>query len=185
MEKEVLNFDDFFKDNINANENVDIFEEIVESDFKLTEERIEYLIKDFDLTEDELSNIIESNNDNLLDNSDSNYYNLYKDINENFVCDIFIEGSNPESASVRLVLESNQWNLVFNGYIENGKCNIPIKKLDILSENLIGDIRLEVIAEGNVFIPWKDKFLVKTSKSIKTTNESFKRDIDVKVKGIK
>ncbi len=199
MKKEVLNFKDFFKDEFNENHGIsnelengfihsedenqndledeedlsDDEEEIDELD--LTTERLNYLINDFGLSEEEILSIKESNIEK------SEFYQLYRDINENFVCDIFIEGAKIEDSKVRLVLESKDWNLIFNGYIENGKCHIPIKKLDILNENLTGDIKLEVIAEGNVFIPWSDKFIINSTKAVKTLNESIKKDIDVKV----
>jgi hypothetical protein len=197
MKKEVLNFKDFFKDDFNdifneieinylnledndinndINENVEVDDEI--SDLELSSERLNYLVTDFELSEDELLSIKE------MSSKKSEYYQLYKDMNENFVCDIFIEGAKVEESKVRLVLESKDWNLVFNGYIEEGKCHIPIKKLDILSDDLIGEIKLEVIAEGNVFIPWSDKFIVKSTK-IKTLNENIKKGIDVRVKGIR
>ena len=201
MKKEVLNFQDFFNHDIisegdlelqSTTEEISIidtseidFKSSIEeddsdiSDLNLTNERLKYLIEDFDLTDDDISSIKE------MSSEKDKFYNLYRDTNENFVCDIFIEGSNPDKANVRIVLESNEWNLIFNGWIENGKCHIPIKKLDILNENLIGDIKLEVLAEGNVFVPWQDKFVIKSSKSVKTLNESIKKDIDVKVGLIK
>jgi hypothetical protein len=196
MKKDVLNFKDFLKDSVV--ENQDSFDELENdyvnfeeddeedistgddeddeiSDLELTSERLNYLMNDFELSEDELSSIKEMTSDN------SDYYQLYKDVNENFVCDIFIEGAKIEDSKVRLVLESKEWNLIFNGYIENGKCYIPIKKLDILNEDITGEIKLEIIAEGNVFVPWCDKFIVKSTKKVKTLNENIKKDIDVKV----
>lgn len=55
---------------------------------------------------------------------------------------------------------------MFPGEIRNGKCIVPIKKLGILKEGEIGTIKLEVIAEGNLFIPWQDEFKVKLSKKV-------------------
>jgi hypothetical protein len=177
MQKDVFSFDDFV--NKNSNElNLDDSNEYFEQSL-LTKDRVDYLLNDFGLTKEDLSNM-----SNVIEDNDE-YYNLYRDVNENFSCDIFIEGTNPEKAKARLVVESEDWNLVFNGVIENGKCNIPIKKLDILSENLTGDIKLEIIAEGNVFIPWHEKFMVKSSKRVSTINEKVSKEIDVKVGRIK
>jgi hypothetical protein len=68
---------------------------------------------------------------------------------------------------VRLVLESDNWNLMFPGEIDkNGKVNIPIRKLNILDEGTVGTIKMEVIAEGTVFIPWEEQFEVKLSKKV-------------------
>jgi hypothetical protein len=97
---------------------------------------------------------------------DDNFYKLYKDINEEFVCDIAIEGSSPEDTYARIIVESDEWSLMFPGEIRNGKCIVPIKKLGILKEGEMGTIKLEVVAEGNLFIPWEDTFKVKLSKKV-------------------
>lgn len=97
---------------------------------------------------------------------DDNFYKLYKDINEEFVCDIAIEGSSPEDTYARIIVESDEWSLMFPGEIRNGKCIVPIKKLGILKEGEMGTIKLEVVAEGNLFIPWEDRFKVKLSKKV-------------------
>lgn len=117
------------------------------------------------------------------------FYKLYKDINEEFICDISIEGSSPENTYARIIVESTEWSLIFPGEIKNGKCIVPIKKLGILKEGEIGIIKLEVVAEGNLFIPWEDTFKVKLSKKVTVTmNEnrqhSQRKPIDSKV-GIK
>ena len=100
------------------------------------------------------------------ESADDNYYKLYKDINEEFICDIAIEGSSPEETYARIIVESDEWSLMFPGEIRNGKCIVPIKKLGILKEGEIGTIKLEVVAEGNLFIPWEDQFKVKLSKKV-------------------
>ena len=107
--------------------------------------------------------------DEDLEESKSNteeYYKLFKDKSEDFVCDIAVEGVNQEDTEVRLIVESDDWNLMFIGEIKNGKCIIPIKKLNILNEGQTGNIRLEVNADGNLFTPWEDKFVVKMSKKV-------------------
>jgi hypothetical protein len=104
-----------------------------------------------------------------LDESKSNkeeYYKLFKDKSEDFVCDIAVEGVNQNDTEVRLIVESEDWTLMFVGEIKNGKCIIPIKKLNILNEGQTGNIRLEVNADGNIFIPWEDKFVIKMSKKV-------------------
>ena len=100
------------------------------------------------------------------ESTDDNFYKLYKDINEEFVCDIAIEGSSPEDTYARIIVESDEWSLMFPGEIRNGKCIVPIKKLGILKEGEMGTIKLEVVAEGNLFIPWEDTFKVKLSKKV-------------------
>jgi len=94
------------------------------------------------------------------------FYKLYQDKNEEFACDIMIEGSSPEETYARIIIESENWSLVFPGEIRNGKCIVPIKKLNILKEGEIGNIKLEVVAEGNLFVPWENQFKVKLSKKV-------------------
>jgi hypothetical protein len=55
---------------------------------------------------------------------------------------------------------------MFVGEIKKGKCIIPIKKLNIFNEGQTGNIKLEVNADGNLFTPWEDKFVVKLSKKV-------------------
>jgi hypothetical protein len=119
----------------------------------------------------------ESTNESAFVNTedDDEYYKLYQDKNEEFSCDIMIEGSSPEETYARIIVESENWSLVFPGEIRNGKCIVPIKKLNILKEGEIGNIKLEVVAEGNLFIPWENQFKVKLSKKVTVNvNESKK-----------
>ena len=89
------------------------------------------------------------------------------------------------SVAITTTLPALTW-----GEVKNGKCTIPIKKLNILKENQVGDIRLEVIAEGNIFVPWEDKFKVRVSKKVTVkVNEQkdyysrpLKKNVGVKVK---
>jgi len=100
-------------------------------------------------------------------NSNSEFYKVYADKSETFSCEIELEGANLKDTQVRLVLESDNWNLMFPGEIDkNGKVNIPIRKLNILDEGTKGTIKMEVIAEGTVFIPWEEQFEVKLSKKV-------------------
>jgi len=94
------------------------------------------------------------------------YYNLYKDKSEDFVCDIAVEGVSPADTEARLIIESDEWTLMFKGDIKSGKCVIPIKKLSILQEGQKGTIKLEVNADGTLFTPWEDNFVVKASKKV-------------------
>ena len=121
----------------------------------------------------------ESTNESAFVNTeddDEDFYKLYQDKNEEFSCDIMIEGSSPEETYARIIIESENWSLVFPGEIRNGKCLVPIKKLNILKEGEIGNIKLEVVAEGNLFIPWEHQFKVKMSKKVTVLmNESKKQ----------
>ena len=108
----------------------------------------------------------EDEDENLYESSETDAYKLYRDKAEEFVCDIAIEGVSQSDTEVRLIVESEDWTLMFEGEIKKGKCVIPIKKLSILNEGQTGRIRLEVNADGNLFTPWEDDFVVKVSKKV-------------------
>ena len=95
-------------------------------------------------------------------------YKLFTDKTELFECDIKIEGSSYSKSTARLVVETSDYSLMFNGKIStNGKCEIPIRKLKgLIDENSKGNIRLEVIAEDTYFIPWKSEFEIEASKKV-------------------
>jgi len=95
-------------------------------------------------------------------------YKLFTDKAELFECDIKIEGTSLSKSTARLVVETSDYSLMFNGKIDTtGKCTIPIKKLrGLIDESTSGNMRLEVIAEDTYFTPWKSKFQVDASKKV-------------------
>ena len=95
-------------------------------------------------------------------------YTLFTDKAENFECNIDIEGASISDTQARLVLESKNINLLFEGSVDaNGRCSIVIPKLkDYLKESKEGNMRLEVIAEDTFFSPWEDSFELKASKKV-------------------
>ena len=95
-------------------------------------------------------------------------YKLFTDKAELFECDIKIEGTSLSKSTARLVVETNDYSLMFNGQIStDGKCEIPIKKLKgLIDESSKGNIRLEVIAEDTYFTPWKSDFAIEASKKV-------------------
>ena len=137
---------------------------------RLIQEQVERIrkqtIEDYKIQE----NFIEQNEEEeeLYESEQSaDAYPVYIDKNEDFSCDIEIEGAQLKDTQVRLVLETGEWNLLFNGEIDrNGKVNIPIRKLNILEEGARGIIKMEVIAEGSVFTPWEQDFEAKRSKKV-------------------
>jgi len=124
--------------------------------------------------EDSLHSYQNKNNFNKVKEEIDNYYPVFKDKSENFSCNLMIEGAKLNDTKARLILESDDWVLMFDGDIDtNGKCVIPIRKLNILDEGTVGRIRLEVIAENTVFTPWEDEFKVKMNKKVMVqVNES-------------
>ena len=95
-------------------------------------------------------------------------YKLFTDKSELFECDIKLEGASLSKSKARLVVETSDYSLLFNGDINSsGKCEIPIRKLKgLIDENTSGNIRLEVIAEDTFFTPWESDFEVDASKKV-------------------
>jgi len=95
-------------------------------------------------------------------------YKLFTDKAELFECDIKIEGTSLSKSTARIVVETSDYSLMFNGKIEQGgKCTIPIKKLKgLIDESTKGNMRLEVIAEDTYFVPWKSDFEIEASKKV-------------------
>ena len=95
-------------------------------------------------------------------------YKLFTDKSELFECDIKLEGASLSKSKARLVVETSDYSLLFDGSISsNGKCEIPIRKLKgLIDENTTGNIRLEVIAEDTYFTPWESDFEVDASKKV-------------------
>ena len=79
-----------------------------------------------------------------------------------------------------MIVRTDDLNLMFEGTIDkNGKCKIPISRMKgLLSEQVTGIMRLEVIAEDTYFQPWESKFTVDAKKKltveIKSQKESKK-----------
>lgn len=120
-------------------------------------------------------------------------YKLFTDKTELFECNISIEGATLKNSSARLIIESNDVNLLFNGKLDSsGKCQVPVKKLKgLLDENTKGNIKLEVIADDTYFVPWESDFSVEASKKVVVEVKSQKGNLiteskpKVKVSGIK
>jgi len=121
-------------------------------------------------------------------------YKLFTDKTELFECSISLQGASLKKSKARLVVETQDYSLLFNGTIsKSGKCEIPIKKLKgLIDEDTKGNIRLEVIAEDTFFTPWESDFEVDTSKKVtvevksQTTKKPIvEKQVKVKVKGDK
>ena len=118
-------------------------------------------------------------------------YKLFTDKAELFECSISLQGASLKKSKARLVVETPDYSLLFNGNIsKSGKCEIPIKKLKgLIDEDTTGNIRLEVIAEDTYFTPWESDFEVDAStkvtvevKSQTTKKPIVEAKVEVKVK---
>ena len=112
-------------------------------------------------------------------------YPLYSDKPNLFECAIQLEGCSLNDASARLIIESEQNSLVFNGEIDNtGACLIPVKKLKgLVSEG--GSMKLEVIADDMYFSPWESEYELLQSKQVtvevKTPSETEVGEFDFQI----
>lgn len=106
-------------------------------------------------------------------------YKIFRDKAESFECRVMIEGSDVKKTAVRLILESEEWNIFFKGSINGGVCRIPLKKISILSPGLKGVIKLEVVVDGEIFYPWYETFQVQNSKNVKVEILSQKQNNQV------
>ena len=114
-------------------------------------------------------------------------YKLFTDKAELFECNISLQGASLKKSKARLVVETPDYSLLFNGAIsKSGKCEIPNKKLKgLIDEDITGNIRLEIIAEDTFFTPWKSNFEVETSKkvTVEVKSQTFSKPIlEAKVK---
>ena len=119
-------------------------------------------------------------------------YKLFTDKTELFECDIKVEGTSLSKSKARLVVETSDYSLMFNGSIDsNGKCKVPIRKLrGLIDESTNGNIRLEVIAEDTFFTPWESNFEIQKSKKVtvevKTQhNKPIIKESKIKVSNVK
>ena len=95
------------------------------------------------------------------------HYVFYRDMDEVFECKVTIEGT-MSTATARLVLNTDNWNLVFYGKIKrDGTCLIPLKKLTIFPSGTSGRATLEVVVDDVMFVPWENAFKVEESRKVK------------------
>ena len=96
-------------------------------------------------------------------------YKLYTDKQEVFECKIHLEGASLTKANSRIIVETQDLSLMFEGTNDkDGNCKVPIKKLrGLLGEDDKGTMKLEVIAEDTYFLPWESDFTIDTEKKIK------------------
>ena len=95
-------------------------------------------------------------------------YKLYTDKIENFEAKIKLEGASLKKSKARLVVESDDFDLMFKGTIsDTGVVKVPVKRLrGLVDENTKGKIKLEIIAEDTYFTPWESTFHVEASRKV-------------------
>ena len=139
----------------------------LEKEIKSLEERIQ---QELARTKKEPEPIIEeaAQEDEILVIEDrSDLYKLYRDKEETFECNIQVEGASLSTTTARLIVESAHMNLVFYGKLhKDGRCVVPLKKMNMLPEGTRGQIRLEVIVDDTVFSPWETNCMVEGAKKV-------------------
>ena len=95
-------------------------------------------------------------------------YTLDTDREENFNCEIALEGARLRDSFARIILETSNVSLAFNGTIDSqGRCDIPIKPLrHLLEAKDRGTMKLEVVADDTYFKPWESDFVVDSYKKV-------------------
>jgi hypothetical protein len=113
-------------------------------------------------------------------------YTIYLDKEETFQCEVSIKNASIKDSSARLIIESDDINLVFFGTVSKDTITVPIKSLKkYFTESDKATIKLEVIVENNLVTPWESELLfdsynkveIKEIKNVKT-----KPLIEIKVK---
>lgn len=94
-------------------------------------------------------------------------YKIFRDKAEILTCDMEISGANLTTSKARIIVEGKNLTYMFEGSIDaQGKCKIPLKKMNFLNENERGIIKLEIIVDDTVFTPWEDNFVAVDSKKV-------------------
>jgi len=94
-------------------------------------------------------------------------YKLLKDKNNEFQCEIKLVGASEKTAKVRLFLEGTGCEYSFNGTIEGTRVRVNMGKLKQFG-NLMesGKIRLEVVADDTLFVPYESTYELEDTKSV-------------------
>ena len=94
-------------------------------------------------------------------------FKLYTDKINTFKCKVTLEGASESTALARLVIEGQNHNLMFDGKIKDGICEVNIGKFKNFGEfKDKGNIKLEVIADDVYFTPWKSEYTVEQSRNV-------------------
>ena len=117
-------------------------------------------------------------------------YKVLKDKNNEFQCEIKLEGASITNAKARLFLEADGAEYSFKGEIDGNKCTIAMGKLSKFA-NLLenGKIRLEVLADDTLFVPYESDYVLEQEKKVtvevkQQTEESKKPMMEVKVQEV-
>jgi len=113
-------------------------------------------------------------------------YTIYLDNEETFECEVSIKNASIKDSSARLIIESDDINLVFFGTVSKDTITVPIKSLKkYFTESDKATIKLEVIVENNLVTPWESELLFDSYNKVEIKeikNVKSKPLIEIKVK---
>jgi hypothetical protein len=163
---------------------IEIVESNIEEDHKIDKIEEEIQIEEETKLESLVEKVEEKIIEPVIEEIDESY-KIYRDKSETFLCDMEITGANPATSKARIIIESRDLTYMFEGTIDSkGQCKIPLKKMNFLQENEKGTIKLEVIAEDMLFVPWSEEFTAVSSRKVKVKNITESEDTSSKI-GIK
>lgn len=94
-------------------------------------------------------------------------FKLYTDKVNTFQCKVLVEGASESGAIARLVIEGESHNLMFDGKLKDGLCEVNIGKFKNFDNfKSKGFVKLEVIADDTYFTPWKSEYIVEQAKNV-------------------
>jgi len=149
--------------NENANTDLEELEKTILS--KLEEAKTSKTTKEIKPAEP----IIEESDESLNESVDPllDYYKLYRDREEQFECNISVTGASLSTAQVRLIFDTTSINVVFYGKLyKDGKCLVPLQKMTMFPEGTRGQLRLEVVVDDTMFVPWESSCIVEGAKRV-------------------
>ena len=111
-----------------------------------------------------------------IEQEDNTNYKIYRDKEETFECNISVQGAKLSTSQVRLIFDHEICNVVFYGKVyKDGKCAVPLKKMSFYPEGSTGRVRLEVIVDDTIFVPWEETFVVEGAKKVTVQVKSQKK----------
>jgi hypothetical protein len=94
-------------------------------------------------------------------------FKLYTDKANTFKCKVTVEGANESTALARLIIEGESHNLMFDGTLKEGICEVNIGKFKNFDNfKSKGFVKLEVIADDTYFTPWKSEYTVEQARTV-------------------
>lgn len=129
---------------------------------KIEEDKTEEVVETYENHTTESDDILNESVDPLLD-----YYKLYRDREETFECNISVSGASLSTTQVRLIFDTTSINVVFYGKLyKDGRCIVPLQKMTMFPEGTRGQLRLEVIVDDTLFVPWESSCIVEGAKKV-------------------